>query len=436
MTARHDSFEAFRHRDFRLLFTSRFAATLGEIMVNVAIGWYLYERTGDAFALGLVGLAQFIPVIMLALITGQAADRYNRKWIVLGTQLGLGLFSLGLAWLAATDGSIALMYGCIFGIGVMQAFHNPASSSLFAQTIPKAAYANAATWSSSSWQLASVLGPALGGLLIALFSDATPVFVLNGVTSLIFVALVTFIRYIPHTPAEKKEAITWGTLLAGFHFIRSQPVMLGAITLDLFAVLFGGATALLPVYAKDILLVGPEGLGWLRAAPSIGALGMAIFLASRPPFRNAGRTLLLAVAGFGVATIVFGFSTNFLLSLAMLAALGALDNISVVIRSTLFLTLTPDDMRGRVSAVNSVFIGASNELGAFQSGAAAWFGGQFLAGVGGTIFAVVSGGIGTLIVVYAVARTWPQLGALKRLSEPVEAVKGIEPDATQPASGD
>jgi MFS family permease len=403
----HDPFEALRFRDFRLLFVGRLVASLGEQMIRVAIGWELYERTNNAFALGLVGLVQVLPVILLALIAGHTADRVNRKRLVLVTQVLLAMGSLGLALLSFTHGSLVLIYGCLLLIGIARAFNNPASSAILPQTVPPEAFTSAATWSSSSWQLAAVLGPALGGLLIGVLKSASEIYVMDAIFALTFAVMVAFIR--GREVALSREPMTLESLSAGVRFIRQTKVILAAITLDMFAVLFGGAVALLPVYAKDILKVGPEGLGWLQAAPSVGALCMALTIAHRPPFKRAGRTLLLAVVGFGVATIIFGVSQSFILSLAMLATLGALDNISVVIRSSLLLIRTPDEMRGRISAVNSVFIGASNELGAFESGVTA--------GLFGPVLAVVFGGIGTIIVVLLVAWAWPEMRNLKTLQD-------------------
>lgn len=432
LAAPHDPLAAWRHRDFRLVAVSRFAASLGEMMVSVAIGWEIYERSGSAFALGLVGLVQVLPIFLLALPAGHLADRYNRKRIVLLTQAGLGLCSLGLALtsfgfaaansfavyhpllttlgtpaISSTPVSLLPIYLLLLLFGVMRAFNDPASSTLLAQSVPPGVYGNAATWGSSAWQLASVLGPAVGGLMVAYFKSGAQVYLFNGFSNLIFVALVSLMHLRPI--AQSSEPATVKTLLAGFQFLRKSRVLLAAITLDLFAVLFGGATALLPIFAKDMLHVGPEGLGWMRAAPSIGALLMVFSLAYLPPFKQAGKTLLFAVAGFGIATIIFGLSKSFLLSLLMLLVLGALDNISVVVRSTLLLTRTPDDMRGRVAAVNSVFISGSNELGAFESGVAA--------ALLGPILAVVSGGIGTLIVVGLVAWYWPEMRRLGKLVE-------------------
>lgn len=403
----HDPYQALRYRDFRLLFLGRFMASLGEQMVSVAIGWELFERTRSDLAVGLVGLVQIIPIVVLALPAGHIADRFNRKRLVLMTQTLLTLCSLGLALLSHTQGSLPLMYACLFGIGVGRAFNGPASATLLPQTVPPDAFTSAATWSSSSWQLAAVLGPALGGFIIALQGRAEVVYLLDAIGASVFVICVALIH--GRQIALSKEAATFKSLVAGASFIWRTKVILASITLDMFAVFLGGATALLPDYAKNVLYVNASGLGILRAAPSVGALLMALVLAQRPPMQHAGRTLLFAVAGFGAATIVFGLSASFPLSLLMLAILGAMDNISVVIRSTLVLTRTPDEMRGRVSAVNSVFIGASNELGTFESGVAA--------AAFGRVAAVVGGGIGSIVVVLLIALIWPEVRALGRLGE-------------------
>lgn len=400
-----DAYAALRFRDFRLLFIGRFIWQLGEQMLNVAVGWEIYERTGDALALGIVGLVQVLPVILLAIPAGHVADRFPRKGVLLVTQTVLALSALGLALISATQGSLWVFYLILLITGIGAAFNSPALSALSTQTVPAEHFPNAATWTSSSWQLASMIGPALGGFLIALFKSADEIYLLNMLSCSVFVVILIVIR--PRPFQRKNEPLSRKTLLAGIDYIRQDRVIFGAITLDMFAVLLGGATALLPIYAKDILQVGAEGLGWLRAAPSVGALMMAFLIANRPPFKQAGRTLLWAVAGFGIATIIFGISQSFWLSLLMLFLLGALDNISVVIRQTLLLIRTPDQMRGRVSAVNSVFIGASNELGSFQSGVAA--------ALLGPIGAVVTGGIGTLLVVTMIAWKFPRLRELKEL---------------------
>jgi len=406
--ASHDPYRALRFRDFRLLFLGTFIASIGEQMVNVAIGWELYNRTGSSLALGFVGLVQMIPTLLLSLPAGYLADRFNRKRIVLITLLVIMLSSLGLTVLSFLHGPVLFIYACllVFGIGV--AFNNPASASLLAQTVPEDAYSSAATWSSSSWQLASVVGPALGGLIIALSGSATPVYALNSGAILIFTLLIALLRTRPRGTTVAPPTKMLASLLEGVSFMRRSQIILAAISLDLFAVLLGGATTLLPVFAKDILHVGPAGLGWLRAAPSIGAICVAFCLAYLPPFKHAGRTLLLAVAGFGLATIVFGLSRSFWLSLLMLFLLGGFDNISVVIRSTLLLLRVPDVMRGRISAVDNIFVGASNELGGFESGLTAQLFGPTLS--------VVGGGVGTILVVLLVAllsSEMRRLGALR-----------------------
>jgi MFS family permease len=403
---RHDPYAALRHRDFRLLLTGRFLTAFGNEMLSFAIGWELWLRTHEAFALGMVGLVQVVPVILLSLPAGHIADQYNRKRIVLITELFLALCVLGLGWLSYTEGPLVLIYALLLGIGIARAFNDPASSTLLPQTVPPHLFSNAATWSTSTWHFASIAGPALAGLLIGFFNSVIFIYICDALAALVFCLLLAMIKGRQLALAEKSA--TWTSLVEGFRFMRNSKVILAAITLDMFAVLFGGAVALLPIYATDILKVGAQGLGILRAAPSVGALVMAFLLAHLPPMKNAGRTLLLAVTGFGVATIVFGLSRSFFLSVAMLAFLGAMDSISVVIRGTLLLTQTPDEMRGRISAVNSIFIGISNELGSFESGLAA--------SLVGPIIAVVAGGIGTIIVVLIVAQVWPEMRRLKTLT--------------------
>jgi MFS family permease len=403
--ARHDPYAALRFRDFRLLVAGTFLTVVAEQMLGVAVGWELYERTRAPLALGLIGLVQVLPVVLLALPAGHVADRFDRKWILVGTSLLLALCALGLAALSLISGSLVLIYACLLGIGIARAFQSPATASLMAQVVPQEHYSSAVTWESGVWQASSILGPALGGLVIALEGRATPAYALVAGALLLAALLAWLIR--PRPVARSEEELTLSSLFAGTRFIWNTKVILAAITLDMFAVLLGGATALLPIFARDILQVGATGLGWLRAAPAVGAVLSALTLAHLPPFKRAGRTLLLVVAGFGLATIVFGLSHSFALSLLMLALLGVLDNISVVIRSTLLLTRTPDNMRGRVNAVHFVFIGISNELGAFESGVAAT--------LLGTIGAVVAGGVGTILVVALVAVIWPEVRRLGRL---------------------
>ncbi len=408
---RRDPYAALRYQDFRLLLTGRFITTFGNEMLSFVIGWELWLRTHSAFALGMVGLVQVLPVLILSLPAGHVADQYNRKRIVIITELGLALCVLALGWLSYTNGSLVLIYACLLGIGIARAFNEPASSTLLPQTIPSNLFSTAAAWNSSSWHFASVTGPALAGLLVGFFNANTFIYVFDALAAITFCGLLLKIKGRQMSLAPK--APTLQSLREGLRFMRDSKVILAAITLDMFAVMFGGAVALLPIYATDILKVGAQGLGLMRAAPSIGALVMAFFLAHLPPMKHAGRTLLLAVAGFGVATIVFGLSPSFWLSITMLTLLGALDNISVVIRYTLLLSLTPDQMRGRISSINSIFIGMSNELGSFESGLAA--------AIFGPVLAVVGGGIATLLVVLAVAKAWPEMLKLKSLDVPEPA---------------
>jgi MFS family permease len=403
----HDPYQALRFSNFRLLLIGIFIAGLSEQMINVAIGWELYERTGSALALGFVGLALVVPVIVLSLPAGHIIDRFDRKKIVMIAQVSLALVSLGLTVLSLTRGQLLLVYGCLVLYGCAAAFNSPASSTLVPQVVDENAFENAAKWDSSVGQLASVIGPALGGVLIALSGRAALVYAVNAAAMLVFACLMFFMR-VARRAAPEHETTTLQSLAEGLRFLRKTQVILASITLDMFAVLLGGAVTLLPIYAKDILHVGPEGLGWLRAAPSIGALVMSFVITHIPPFRKAGRTLLLTVTGFGLATIVFGISRSFWLSLLMLALTGAFDNISVVIRSTLLMTRTPNALLGRISAVNFIFIGMSNELGGFESGLAA----QFF----GPVIAVAGGGIGTILVVMAVALLWPEMRRLGAMS--------------------
>ncbi len=405
--AAHDPYQAFRFRDFRFLLFGTLVGVIGEQMFTYAIGWELYERTNSPLALGSVGLVQVLPVFFLTLPAGHMADMFNRRRIVLITQISLFLSMLTLAWLSFTHGPLPLVYGCLLLIGIIIAFLNPASSALLAQTVPESAFENAATWNSSSWQLASVIGPALGGVLVAVFKGASFVYVVVACTALLFLIAVAYIRETQGEQRRVSSDMTLRSLMEGISFLRRTQVILAAITLDMFGVLLGGATALLPVFAKDILHVGPLELGWLRAAPSLGAVCVAFVLAHRRPFTHAGRTLILVVIGFGLATIGFGLSRFFWLSILFLFLLGGLDNVSVVIRSSLLLLRTPDTMRGRVSAINTLFLGASNELGWFESG--------LTAQLFGPTISVVGGGIGTILVVLIVALLAPQLRNLKAL---------------------
>lgn len=407
---RHDPYAPLRFHDYRLLLIGRFIGSFAGEMLSFAISWEIWLRTHSAWALGMVGLVQVIPVILLSLPAGHVADQYNRRRIVIIAEIFTAICVGGLAWLSFTQGSLTLVYICLLGIGIARAFNDPASSTLLPETVPPELYAQATTWTTSVWHFASVAGPMLAGILVGFFNTVTFIYVLGAAAAIVFCILISFIKGRQLPLAEKSE--TLDSIREGLRFMRKTKVILAAITLDMFAVLFGGAVALLPIYATDILKVGAQGLGILRAAPSLGALLMAFVLAHLPPMQNAGRTLLLVVIGFGVATIIFGLSTWFWLSVLMLFTLGGLDNISVVIRGTLLLTQTPDEMRGRVSAVNGIFIGVSNELGAFESG--------FAAALFGPVIAVVAGGIGTILVVLAITRVFPEMGKLKSLDVPAQ----------------
>ena len=408
--ARHDPYAVLRVRDFRLLIAGRFITSFGNEMLTFAISWELWLRTNSALALGMVGLVQVIPVILLSLPGGHFADQHNRRRIIVVTQTVFALSALGLAVLSYIQGPLVLIYACLLLIGIARAFNDPAASTLIPETVPPELFTNAATWNSRAWQTAAITGPAVAGILVALLGSVTEIYVFDALATFTFVILIGMIQG-RQLPLARKAA-TLDSLREGIRFMRDTKVILAAITLDMFAVLFGGAVALLPIYATDILKVGPQGLGIMRAAPSVGALLMAFALAHLPPLKQAGKTLLIAVAGFGLATIAFGLSTSFWLSVLMLAMLGALDNISVVIRSTLVLTRTPNEMRGRVSAVNSIFVSVSNEMGAFESG--------FVASLVGPILSVVGGGVGTILVVMVIARLWPEMRNLKSLSAETE----------------
>lgn len=406
--APRDPYAAMRFRDFRLLIIGRLVAQIGEMMVSVGVYWELYERTNDALALGLVGLVQIVPVLLFSAYGGYVADRYDRRLITLWSQVVLIVCSVVLAIISITEGPLIALYGVLAIIGTARAFNNPAEGALTPMTVPPEHYMNATTWSSSVWQFAAIFGQALGGIITAIAQHAAPVYIVNALSGVVLVVVLLMLN-VRQTEFIEATETPFVAIKNGWNFVRRSHIILASISLDMFAVLFGGATALLPVFAKDVLFTDATGYGIMRAAPSVGALLMAVYLGRRRPFQHAGIALLYAVAGFGIATIIFGISTSFVLSVAMLFTLGALDNISVVIRHTLILTQTPDVMRGRVSAVSSIFIGVSNELGGFVSGVTA----ALLGAVG----SVVTGGLGTIAVVGLIAYLVPPLrrfGALGR----------------------
>jgi MFS family permease len=413
----HDPYAVLRNRDYVLYLIGRLVAVFGQQMVVVAVGWELYERTHSALSLALVGLTQMLPMILCTLPAGHVADNYERKRIIAVTTGIISLASLGLTFISTFQAPVFWIYVCLFVAGVARTFLWPASASFVPHLVPRHLFSRAVTWNSSTFHLSSVVGPAVGGALIAATHSAVPVYAFNVVATFTCMTLILAIRR-KHTVAVR-ERMTVASLVAGFKFVFASRVIFATITLDLFAVLLGGATALLPVYAKDILHVGPRGLGLLQAAMPVGAVVCALFLAHRSPLEKAGRAMLWAVTGFGLATVGFGLSRWFYASFALLVLCGVLDNVSVVVRHTLVQLLTPDEKRGRVSAVNSLFIGTSNELGGFRAGAVAhWFGpalGNTIAL--GAVISVVSGGVGTILAVLAIAWFWPKLRRYGRLDE-------------------
>jgi MFS family permease len=397
-----------RHKPFALFWFARGFTSIAFQIQGVAVGWQVYALTGSPFYLGLVGLAQFLPMFLLTLAVGHVADRYDRRRVVRLCQIVEGVAAAALA-LGSFSGwqSKESILAVVFLTGAARAFEAPTIHALVPGLVPAMVIPRAIAWSASAHQTATILGPALGGLLYTAgpttaYATASLLFL----TASSLVALIRIERALPN-----REPVSLQSLFAGIVFIRNQPVILGAISLDLFAVLLGGATALLPIYARDIFVAGPWGLGLLRSAPAVGALAMSIFLARHMIEHRIGWIMFGAVVIFGVATIVFALSTSFVLSLGSLVALGAADVISVVIRSSLVQIKTPDEMRGRVTAVNSMFIGTSNQLGEFESG--------LTAAMFGVVPAVLMGGIGTLIVVIVWTRLFPQLARIDSLKSDV-----------------
>jgi MFS family permease len=405
--AASDARIAFRYPNFRLYQSARFLTICASEMTSVAVGWQLFDITRRPLDLGYAGLMQFLPGILLFLVAGQVADRVDRRKIVLVCYAGFTLCNALLFWFSHLGmHSPRPIYMVLLLIGVVRAFNGPTGQAFLPLLVPEEHFANAVAWGSSIFMTATIVGPTLGGIIYWLARGAQAVYGCSVVMFLCAFALILLIRL--QNVQRIKRAVNLETVLAGFHFMGQNRIVLGAITLDMFAVLLGGAVALLPVYAREILMTGPKGLGLLRAAPGVGAALMAIFIAHHPLKRRAGAVMLWCVAGFGVFTIVFGLSRNIVLSMAALLLVGATDMVSVIVRSTLIQLNTPDAMRGRVSAVNMLFIGTSNEFGQFESGITAqWF---------GTVPAVVLGGIGTILVVLLWAGMFPQLRRVNELT--------------------
>jgi MFS family permease len=398
---------AFRYRDFRLYQLARVCAVLAVQIESVAIGWQVYELTGSPLALGYTGLAQFLPFLVFALVGGQVADRVDRRSILVVCQSVMLLCSLLL--LSFTLGHIQdvrFVYGVLVLFGTARAFYSPASSALVPRLVPPEVLTRAVAINSTTWQVATIAGPAVGGVLYG-WLGAKGAYI--GSASLCALTVVWMLSLKIRTGSSSKEPFSLQTLVAGLRFVRHQRLLLGSITLDLFAVLLGGAVALLPLFAKDVLHTGPWGMGLLRSAPAVGAAVVAIFLASRPLGGRAGWKMFGAVGLFGAATLVFGLSHSLPVSIVALAVGGAADMVSVVVRQTLEMVATPDEMRGRVSAVNMICVGASNELGEFRAGAFA----ESL----GAVPAVVSGAVGTLVVVVLWAWIFPELRKVDSLEK-------------------
>ena len=427
----HDPYGVWRSREYRLYSAGWLALIIASQIETVAVGIHVYAQAQSAMALGWIGLVKALPVILLAMAGGQLADRYNRQKLMVIT-LAMGAVSTaGLLALAWTEAPIKWFYVCLLIGSIGQALGSPARAAILPQLVPASLFSNAVAWNSSLFQVGSMIGPALGGLLLGR-NDYTPpalaLALLCRVCGLIAIMLLKF-----QSPIRKVVGSSLRSLLAGIRFVGNNKIILATITLDLFAVLVGGATYLLPLFARDILHVGGFGLGLLRSAEAIGAIAMAMTIAHLPPIRHAGRAMLKAVAIFGAATILFGVSQWFWLSMVAMFLVGASDNISVIVRHTLVQVLTPDHMRGRVSAVNNVFIVASNDLGGFESGISArlfdvmassigWASPGLSSRIAGAVVSVVFGGIGAVAAVAGCARRWPevlQLGSLRDI-KPVD----------------
>lgn len=412
-TERHDAYAALRVPEFRYWLAAAAFSTLASRALAVALGYQIYVVTKDPLALGLLGLVQAIPAVSLSLFGGHIADRYDRRRLVLIMRAVSVIAALAFAAISrdVQTSGLAAIYAVVFVAGIARGFADPANSAFEAQVVPRSLYLNASTWAGSVWEVTAIIGPTLGGIAYA-WLGATSTYLLIALFQGLAWVFLALIRPKPMPPVDHTESI-WRSISVGVKYVFHHQVLVGSMALDLFAVLFGGAVALLPIFASDILMVGAAGLGLLVAAPSVGALVSMLWAMRHPPVAHAGRTLLAVVAGFGIATIVFAFSRTMWLSLLALAFAGMFDGVSVVIRDTTMRLLSPENLRGRIAAVNWIFIGSSNEIGAFESGVAA--------SLFGTVPAVWLGGVATLIVVGIVAAVAPQLRTLNldpRLHQP------------------
>ena len=407
VAASGDRFAAFRHRSYARFFFARFLVAFATQIISVSVGWQMWSVTGNALYLGLIGLVQFLPSLLLMLVTGSVADRYNRRAIVAICMVVSAICAGALLALTLLDAFVPMaVLAILVVIGLERAFMGPASQSLAPNLVPTADLPNAVAWNSSSWQIASIVGPVAGGLLYGVSPSV------SYMVAVIFCLVAAVLVFLIPKPEQRSpsKAVDLNTVLAGFRFIWSEKVVFGAISLDMFAVLLGGAVALLPIFASDILTLGPWGLGLLRAAPGVGAVLVAILLASFPIRHHAGLFMFIGVALFGAGTVVFGFSDVAWVSIAALFLMGAADMASVYVRETLIALWTPDEVRGRVNAVNMVFVGASNELGEFRAGT--------VAHLIGPVPAVVIGGVGTLVVALTWAIAFPKLRKVDSLDAP------------------
>jgi len=427
LSEEHDPYSALRIGLFRNYLIASSLVSMGTAAQGLAIGWEVYDRTGEALSLGLVGLVQAIPMLLFTLPAGYLADVYDRRKLMMLSLAGATLTSLGLAAFSYHELSVNWMYGLLFLDATMLRMGGPARSAIMPLLVPEEEFENAVKWRTSLQQITGIGGPALGGFIIAYNIQAA--YVLSAVSSLAFIVFLFGMQLPAAARSARGQMIE--QVAEGLRFVWNKKILLGASSLDLFAVLLGGAVYLLPIFAREIVDLAPvglepeEALGWLRAAPAAGACVMALLMAHLPPMQKAGRTLLLCVAGFGAATIVFGLSQNFWLSMAMLALTGAFDNVSMVVRHVVSQMSTPNHMRGRVSAVNSIFIGSSNEIGGFESG--------LVAQLYNPVVSVVSGGIGTLVVVLAWSGLFPSLRTLGSLAE-LSAQRKKEEEAAKSAA--
>jgi len=404
--ARSNALRAFRSLDYRRFLGSRLLSILGLEMVNVAVGWQVYALTKRPLDLCYVGLAQFLPPLFLTLPAGHAADRFDRRRVVLLCHLAFGLCSGILAWLALTEIRTPVpIFAVLVLLGCARAFNAPAAQALMPSLLPESDFPNAVAWNSSTFQVAKVVGPALGGGLYAIFGHPEAVYLLAAGLAVVDILVLLGVK--TRTGRMEQKAASWATVLAGVRYVWENKIVLGAVSLDLFAVLLGGAIALMPIFAQDVLHVGAWGLGILRSGPAIGAGVVGLYLAARPLKRRVGRTMFIGVTIFGLTIIAFGLSRSLWLSFVILVLMGGGDMLSVFVRLTVVQISPPPEMRGRVNAVNMLFIGASNELGEFESGLTA----QWL----GPVRAVVAGGVGTLLVVLAWSRLFPSLRRLDRM---------------------